>query len=93
MSNQVSHPVVTSFQDSTRNWEDNKSNLDTLETSIDTLEASIPDIPISFTIGTGTPEGVVPGEVGDFFIRTDGGVGATLYVKEVGSGDTGWAAK
>jgi len=43
--------------------------------------------------GAGTPEGVVAGKVGDMFTRTDGGVGTTLYVKESGTGNTGWAAK
>lgn len=47
----------------------------------------------TLTSGTGTPEGAVTGRVGDLFTRTDGGVGTTLYVKESGTGDTGWAAK
>ena len=42
--------------------------------------------------GTGTPEGAVTGTVGDVFLRTDGGAGSTMYVKESGSGNTGWAA-
>ncbi|NBW09755.1 MAG: hypothetical protein EBR82_17200 [Caulobacteraceae bacterium] len=43
--------------------------------------------------GTGTPEGAVTAPVGTLFLRTDGGAGTTLYVKETGSGNTGWAAK
>jgi ethanolamine utilization microcompartment shell protein EutS len=44
--------------------------------------------------GTGNPEGVVTGKVGDLFLRTDGGSGSTLYVKESGNGtNTGWAGK
>ncbi|KPK09546.1 MAG: hypothetical protein AMS20_00035 [Gemmatimonas sp. SG8_28] len=43
--------------------------------------------------GTGTPEGSVTGEIGDLFLRTDGGTDTTLYVKESGSGNTGWVAK
>ena len=43
--------------------------------------------------GTGTPEAVVTAPVGSMFTRTDGGAGSTLYVKESGSGNTGWAAK
>ncbi len=42
--------------------------------------------------GTGTPLGVVSAPVGSIFLRTDGGVGTSLYVKESGSGNTGWAA-
>lgn len=44
------------------------------------------------TTGTGSPEGVVTGNVGDEFNRTDGGVGTTKYIKESGSGNTGWRA-
>jgi hypothetical protein len=42
--------------------------------------------------GAGTPEGVVTGNVGDSYQRSDGAVGTTLYVKETGSGNTGWKA-
>lgn len=43
--------------------------------------------------GTGTPEGAVTAVVGSLFLRTDGGAGTTLYVKQTGTGNTGWAAK
>lgn len=44
--------------------------------------------------GSGAPEGVVVGNVGDLYLRTDGGAGSTLYVKEANNGlNTGWAAK
>jgi hypothetical protein len=43
--------------------------------------------------GTGTPEGVVTALVGSLYIRTDGGASTTLYVKESGTGNTGWVAK
>lgn len=43
--------------------------------------------------GTGSPEGVLAATVGSTFTRTDGGPGATLYVKESGAGTTGWVAK
>jgi hypothetical protein len=43
--------------------------------------------------GTGTPEGTVAGNVGDIYTRTDGGAGTTLYIKESGTGNTGWVAK
>lgn len=46
-----------------------------------------------WTSGTGSPEGVVAAPVGSLYTRTDGGVGTTLYVKESGTGNTGWAAK
>lgn len=44
--------------------------------------------------GLGTPENAVVGEIGDLFVRKDGGAGTVLYVKEADAGlDTGWAAK
>lgn len=42
--------------------------------------------------GTGSPEGAVTGTVGQLFRRTDGGTGTSLYIKESGTGNTGWAA-
>ena len=44
-------------------------------------------------VGTGSPETVLAAAVGTLYTRTDGGAGTTLYVKEVGSGNTGWVAK
>ena len=43
--------------------------------------------------GTGSPEGVVTAPKGSLWRRTDGGASTTLYVKESGSGNTGWVAK
>ena len=43
--------------------------------------------------GTGSPEGVVTANVGWLYLRTDGGSGTTLYIKESGTGNTGWVAK
>lgn len=43
--------------------------------------------------GTGSPESVVTAVVGSTYRRTDGGAGTTLYVKESGTGNTGWVAK
>jgi hypothetical protein len=42
--------------------------------------------------GTGSPEGAVNGAVGAIYLRTDGGAGTTIYTKESGTGNTGWAA-
>ena len=47
----------------------------------------------TWRVGTGTPEGAVTAPVGSLFTRTDGGASTTLYVKESGTGNTGWAAK
>lgn len=46
-----------------------------------------------WTSGVGSPEGVAAAVVGSMYTRTDGGAGTTLYVKESGSGNTGWVAK
>lgn len=43
--------------------------------------------------GAGTPEGAVTAPVGTLFIRSDGGTSTVLYVKESGTGNTGWVAK
>jgi hypothetical protein len=43
--------------------------------------------------GSGTPEGVVTAPIGSMFLRTNGGAGTTLYIKESGTGNTGWIGK
>jgi len=43
--------------------------------------------------GSGTPEGAVTAPVGSLYSRTDGGAGTSFYVKESGTGNTGWVAK
>jgi Pectate lyase superfamily protein len=45
------------------------------------------------TSGPGSPQGVVTAPVGSVFLRTDGGAGTVFYVKESGTGNTGWVAK
>jgi len=42
---------------------------------------------------TGTPEAVIGGAIGSTVTRTDGGASTTLYVKQSGTGNTGWIAK
>ncbi len=53
--------------------------------------SALENIPI-FT-GTGTPEGSVTARIGSLFLRDDGGASTTLYIKETGTGNTGWVAK
>lgn len=48
---------------------------------------------ITWTSGAGSPEGVVTAPVGSLYSRTDGGVLTSLYVKQSGTGNTGWAGK
>lgn len=40
----------------------------------------------------GSPEGVLAGQVGSLYFNTSGGASTTAYIKETGSGTTGWAA-
>lgn len=41
--------------------------------------------------GSGTPEGVVTAPVSSVYLRSDGASGTTVYSKNSGSGNTGWA--
>ena len=43
--------------------------------------------------GAGSPEGSITANVGSLYLRTDGGANTTFYVKESGTGNTGWIAK
>ena len=42
--------------------------------------------------GKGSPEGAVVADIGSFYLRDDGSAGTVLYIKESGSGNTGWVA-
>lgn len=42
--------------------------------------------------GAGSPEGVIAATVGCLYRRTDGGAGTSMYVKESGTGTTGWVS-
>ena len=44
----------------------------------------------NFSSGTGSPEGVVTGSIGDTYTRTDGS--PYYYVKTTDGGNTGWRA-
>ena len=48
---------------------------------------------VIWTSGSGSPQGVLTATVGSLYTRTDGGANTTLYVKESGTGNTGWVAK
>lgn len=41
----------------------------------------------------GTPEGMIPANIGCTAMRLDGGALTSFYVKQTGTGNTGWAAK
>jgi hypothetical protein len=48
---------------------------------------------VKWLTGLGTPEGAVTAAVGSLYTRVNGGAGSTLYIKETGTGNTGWVAK
>ena len=51
-------------------------------------------LPLNLSTGTGSPEGVVTGNIGDLYLNLSGGASTTLYVKTSSSGtSTGWTAK
>ncbi len=43
--------------------------------------------------GNGTPEGNITAGIGSVYLRTDGGAISTIYIKESGTGNTGWVPK
>ncbi len=44
------------------------------------------------TIGTGSPEGVINAPPGSDYRNLEGGIGTTFWVKQTGTGSTGWLA-
>lgn len=51
------------------------------------------DPTVGATFGAGSPEGAVTAGIGSIYLRTDGGAGTSFYVKESGTGNTGWVGK
>lgn len=61
--------------------------------AIDRLASMVRTLQGAWRRGEGDPEGVVSAPVGTAYLRSDGGADTTLYVKESGTGSTGWVAK
>lgn len=59
----------------------------------DTAQISLQAVANKVLSGTGSPEGVTVASVGTVYLRLDGTAGATLYIKETGSGNTGWRVR
>lgn len=57
------------------------------------IDFSLTSSGLTWRVGSGSPEGVLSASVGSLYTRSDGGAGTTLYVKESGTGNTGWVAK
>jgi hypothetical protein len=49
--------------------------------------------PTQILTGNTPPEGSVTAPPGSLYLNSGGGTSATLYVKEIGNGKTGWVAK
>ena len=60
--------------------------------SVEALAYGFSSAALDIGTGTGDPEGVRTRNVGSLYLRTDGGAGTTLYIKQSGTGNTGWAA-
>lgn len=73
-----------------------QTNLNITETAVKINSAKLVEVRDTIQkiyTGTGAPENAVSADVGSIFLRTDGGASTTFYVKESGTGDTGWVAK
>ena len=55
--------------------------------------SGLTDVPGTFITGLGSPEGNLTASIGTVYINTSGGSGQTLWIKEIGIGNTGWAGK
>lgn len=49
--------------------------------------------PVQIVSGTGDPNGVVTANPGSLYLNVAGGVNTGIYVKESGTGNTGWVSK
>ena len=80
-----------------RLWDFVNNDLLTIDAStgaVDFVTTSRIEIgPVSIIRGTGSPESVHTANVGSTFHRENGGAGTSFYVKESGTGNTGWVAK
>ena len=61
--------------------------------SLPMAESTSPTLSQLLKYGTGSPEGAVTANPGTMYLNQSGGASATLYVKETGTGNTGWVAK
>lgn len=59
---------------------------------VNAQQVRLVDGPCRVRAGAGSPEGSVTGNICDTYFRSNGGTDTTIYVKESGSGNTGWVA-
>lgn len=73
--------------------ETNKILINSEESEIDLRFDSIKLNAVQIFSGSGSPEGVVSAAVGSLFLNKSGSASTSMYVKESGTGNTGWVAK
>lgn len=66
---------------------------DEVRQNFETIDLIITELRSAEYSGTGSPEGVVTAPVGARYRRLDGGAGTAIYLKETGTGNTGWVGK
>lgn len=64
-----------------------------IQTALYGITGAVGAHPTSILTGAGTPAGVLSAQPGAQYMNSSGGAGTTLYVKESGTGNTGWIGK
>jgi hypothetical protein len=64
-----------------------------IPTGVDLVAVSINSPVAGWYSASGVPNGLITAPVGSIYTNTSGGANQTLWVKESGSGNTGWVAK
>tara|TARA_X000001382_G_scaffold124836_1_gene109743 strand:- start:1292 stop:1978 length:687 start_codon:yes stop_codon:yes gene_type:complete len=98
LNNSNGNHTISNFNTSTTLSSSSDSNVPTTAAIKAYVDASVTTgvnlgSGVTITSGANTPEGAVTAPVGSLFLRTNGGSNTTLYVKESGTGNTGWSAK
>ncbi len=64
-----------------------------LQDVFDVLAQQVTPLQGLLFMGTGSPETVITASPPALYLNRSGGAGTTLYVKESGTGNTGWIGK
>ena len=94
MGSDINTGVVDLYLESQGNQLNVKNNTNTAYGYLG-ANAFLPDgtFAVRWLGGSGSPEGSVTGSPGAMYLRNNGGAGTTLYIKETGTGNTGWVGK
>lgn len=87
----TSEPTGTNYLAAFRKSGATKATIDTAGQVTATSFATTTSV--FWSSGAGSPNGVVTASPGSLYTNTSGGANTTLYVKESGTGNTGWVAK